>query len=62
MRIKVYRVAFGRWKAEMWVDDVIYGVAIAPNPACAVKDAMAEFCVKQELPEREIEMEIVSWE
>ena len=62
MRLKVYKVAFGRWKAEMWIDDAIYGIGIAPNPGCAIKDAVIEFCLKQELPEQEILMEIVTWE
>ena len=63
MQVRVYPVAFGRWKGELWDEDEQYCTAIGPRPGCVVRDLLNEYCLKyNEMPITNVVMEIVKWE
>lgn len=63
MKINCYPVAFGRWKAEFWIDDELYTEAIAQRPGCAIRDVVNYFCLKMDgMPNKEIKLTVTEWE
>lgn len=63
MEIKAVPISFGRWKAELVVDGQVLGVGIGQRPACAIRDAINEFCLKWDaMPHKEIFIDIKEWE
>lgn len=63
MEITCYPVAFGRWKAEFWIDGELYTEAIGPRPGCVVRDVMNYFCLKMDgMPNKEVKLTFTEWE
>lgn len=63
MKIVCWPISFGRWKAEFWVDGVLYASAIGQRPGCVVRDVMNSFCLKMDsMPTTRVEIEFKEWE
>lgn len=63
MEIVCHAISFHRWQAEIWEDGVKYSSAIGQRPACAIRDAMNEFCLKHDgMPTKLIKMVVQEWE